>query len=190
MINLRKKYKIYRRKHKLLRYHIGKYSYFGGKFSIADKRTTIGTFCSIGQDVKIGTSSHPIDFLSTHPFQYMKSDLFSKKGEVFKIIPFNGELKPIHIGHDVWIGTNVVIIDGVNVGSGAIIGAGAVVTKDVPPYAIVGGVPAKIIRYRFDEETIQDLLKLKWWDLDFKDIQKLPFNDVKACINQLKEIRK
>lgn len=96
---------------------------------------------------------------------------------------------PAEIGNDVWIGQNAVIMDGVKIGDGAIVAAGAVVTKDVAPYAIVGGVPAKLIKYRFDEATIKDLLRLKWWELSDKEILSLPVNDVKESIKRLKVIR-
>ena len=75
---------------------------------------------------------------------------------------------------------------GVTIGDGAVVGAGAIVTKDVPPFAIVAGVPAKIIKYRFDKETINDLLKLKWWNHDLKDLRDFDFTNVKDCINRLK----
>ena len=96
---------------------------------------------------------------------------------------------PCHIGNDVWIGRNAVIKDGVTVGDGAIIGTSAVVTKDVPPYAIVVGVPARIIRYRFSPEIIEALLELRWWDLPLEKIQHLPFNDVPRCVEELRKIR-
>ncbi len=84
---------------------------------------------------------------------------------------------------------NVIIKDGVTVGDGAVIGMGAVVTKDVPPYAIVGGVPAKVIKYRFDEKTITKLLELKWWDLDDEIIKQIPVNDINKAIEFLTEVR-
>ena len=85
---------------------------------------------------------------------------------------FEEEEKTVHIGNDVWIGSNVIVVDGVTIGDGAIIAAGAVVTKDVPPYAIFGGIPAKLIRYRFDEQKIDFMLKFKWWDKEEKWLRK------------------
>lgn len=97
--------------------------------------------------------------------------------------------KPCYIGNDVWIGRGVMIKNGIKIGNGAIIGAGAVVTKDVPDYAIVGGVPAKIIRYRFDENTIKLLLESKWWDYPFDVIKDLDHRNPLHFIEQLKEIK-
>ena len=100
-------------------------------------------------------------------------------------LPFSAT-QPIHIGHDVWIGYGAIIMDGVTVGTGAIVGAAAVVTKDVPPYAIVAGVPARIIRYRFDENTIKRLLESRWWDFPEDFIAtKLKFDDVEQCLDVL-----
>ncbi len=162
----------------------GKHSYFGwGTFITRPRDTTIGSFVSIAGCVVIGLRQHPTSFLSTHPFQYVK--LPKWKNPLYE---WNWAI-PTKIGNDVWIGHNASIMSGVTIGDGAVIAANAVVTKDVPPYAIVGGVPAKIIRYRFDEQTITDLLELKWWDLPDDVIETLPFNDIQACIKKLKEIR-
>ncbi len=133
----------------------------------------IGRYTSIGPRVLTAYGKHPTStFVSTHPaffstnkqagFTYVNN---SKFNEVQWIKKDNSRIA-FHIGNDVWIGADVKIIDGVTIGDGAIIAAGAVVTKDIPPYAIVGGVPAKIIKYRFNEEDIDFLLKLKWWDKD------------------------
>jgi virginiamycin A acetyltransferase len=134
-------------------------------------RTKIGKFCAIGPNCLFGWGLHPTDkFVSTHPAFYSKG---KQAGITFAEKSFFEEYKRIIIGNDVWIGANVIILDGVQIGHGAIIAAGAVVTKDVPDYAICGGVPAKLIRYRFDEKTINDLLDSKWWD---KDIEWLKSN--------------
>ncbi len=120
--------------------------------------TEIGKFCAISWDVTINAISHPYNHLSISAFAY---------------VPYVGNFveervqsyQKVIIKNDVWVGANSVVMPGVTIGNGAIIGAGAVVTKDVPDYAIVAGVPAKVIKYRFDNETIDNLLKLKWWDL-------------------------
>jgi tetrahydrodipicolinate N-succinyltransferase len=89
----------------------------------------------------------------------------------------------------VWTGHNVNILPGVTVGDGAVIGAGAVVTKDVPPYAIVAGVPAVIKKYRFPPATIERLLRLRWWELELSKLSGLPFRDIERCLDRLEEIR-
>jgi hypothetical protein len=95
----------------------------------------------------------------------------------------------IEIGNDVWSGHNVTVLGGVTVGDGAILAAGAVVSRDVPPYALVGGVPAKVIRYRFPEKIIERLLAVRWWDFPFIRLSGLAFDDIERCLDQLEEIR-
>jgi len=125
----------------------------------------MGKFCSISWDVTIGAIEHPYDRISTHAFPYTsRAGHFVNHEKHFKTITW--------VGNDVWIGCNSVIISGVKIGDGAIIGASAVVTKDVPPYAIVVGIPAKIIGYRFDSKTVEKLQEIKWWDLDRDEIKK------------------
>ena len=124
----------------------------------------IGRFCSIAQDVKNSLGVHPITspYVSTSPMFF---SLRKQTGKTFAKKQLFDELKdPIEIGHDCWIGQGVFIVGGVKIGTGAVVLAGAVVTKDVPPYSIVGGVPAKVVKYRYDEETINFLLKSEWWN--------------------------
>ncbi len=135
------------------------YTYIGGSNNI--QNASIGKFCSIGPEVRIGLGIHPTHLKSTYPGFYTNSNYY----RVEKLYDFEGdEYKKVEIGNDVWIGTRATIPDGVRVGDGAIIAAGAVVTKDVPPYAIVGGVPAKVIKYRFTDEKIKELLNERWWE--------------------------
>lgn len=167
---------------------IGQYSYINVG-SVLYANSHIGKFCSIGRFVEIGLAKHPIDWLSTHPFQ-CRNSLFGRYKDYSDIKRLGWKFhEKTNIGHDVWIGAKVNIASGVNIGHGAIIAAGAVVTKDVPPYAIVGGIPAKIIRYRFSESIIHDLLELEWWHLDINNLMNLPFNDINECIKLLKKIR-
>lgn len=167
---------------------IGAYTYMRG--GTIHSLTKIGRFCSVAPGVEIGPGNHPTTFLSTHPFQYGASgfdfwpafkgfnhgDLSIPK-EVAKAAPI--------IGNDVWIGAQVFIPRGVTIGDGAVIAAGSVVTKDVQPYEIVGGAPAKHIRFRFEPEIIEALLELKWWDYEPATLEGVPFSDIKAAIEEI-----
>ncbi len=146
--------------------HIASFSYIGSNSKLA--RTTIGPFTSIGADVICGLGSHPIDFVSTYPGFYSKN----ASGSVwFGNVHDFEDKKNVHIGADVWIGTRAIILDGISVGHGAIIGAAAVVTKNVPPYAVVVGVPAKIIKYRFNKELCEKLTESEWWKLTKEELK-------------------
>lgn len=140
---------------------IGKYTY-GYRITDIAGGTKIGSFCSIASGVKIGLMNHPVNFVSTNPFLYYASRGFIDRNVK---IPQKGS---VIIEDDVWIGANSVVLPGVKIGKGAIVGAGAVVTKSVPPYAIVCGVPAKVIKYRFDDSVIAGLTAIDWpnWEDD------------------------
>lgn len=131
----------------------------------------IGSFCSIANGVTfLDAGQHHMDIVTTFPLsQTMGFEDLEKTGE-----PSHCTQKPqgIIVENDVWIGWNALILQNVTIGNGAIIGAGAIVTKDVPPYAIIGGNPGKIIKYRFDKETIRKLLEIKWWEWDDEKIKK------------------
>ncbi len=153
---------------KLKNSQIGDFVYIADNTSIFN--TKIGKYCSIGPNVKVGLGMHPTNYISTFPaffstkkqcqISFTDKDLFNELGSNI-------------IGNDVWIGSNAIILDNISIGDGAIIAAGSVVTKNVEPYTIVAGVPAKAIRKRFSDEKIDELLKLKWWD---KDIDWLKTN--------------
>ena len=142
--------------------YIGEYTYIGPNGKI--QNTTIGNYCSIASNCLCGLGSHPLSLFSTSPIFYKTQNPFKIK-IITRDLEFE-ENKPINIGHDVWIGARVTILDGVHIGNGAVIAAGAVVTKDVPDYAIVAGVPAKIIKYR---NISQEESKSSWWNLSPED---------------------
>lgn len=132
---------------------LGNSNYVGSGTKIIN--AAVGNYCSIADGVKIGLMEHDLRCVST------SWRIFEPKQGISN---HTGWLKPTIIENDVWIASNAVIKQGVTIHTGAVIGAGAVVVKDVPPYAIVGGVPAKLIRYRFDEVSIQKILDSKWWE--------------------------
>ncbi|WP_086981680.1 CatB-related O-acetyltransferase [Vibrio aphrogenes] len=132
----------------------------------------VGSFCSFAPNITVVAGNHPIHFKSTHAFLYRKNDGFISSN--MDISQFCNNDK-VNIGSDVWIGANVTILPGAHIAHGAVVAAGSVVNKNVPPYAIVAGVPAKIIKYRFSPETIEFLLQEKWWEWEDEKIkQQLP----------------
>ena len=153
------------------RLFIGEYTYQWQSLIIdeyvgSEAKVNIGKFCSIAKNVRIITGGiHPTDWISTYPFR----NQFNLPGKNRDGMPkTNGD---IIVGHDVWIGTGVTILSGVKIGNGAVVATGAVVTKDIPAYAIIGGVPAKVIKYRFTPNQIKDLEMINWYDWHIEKIK-------------------
>lgn len=149
--------------------NIDSYTYVGQNSII--QNANIGKFCSVANNVYIGLGNHPIHLISTSPVFYKRNNrigisVIEKDLEVI-------EYKYIEIGNDVWIGSRATILDGVKIGSGSVIAANSVVTKDVPAYSIVAGVPATIIKFRFPENIQSELLKSNWWDKNFNEINEI-----------------
>ncbi len=171
---------------KFYRGNIGKYSYIGNNSFVSD--TNIGNFTSISTNCYIGGTTHPIDWVSTSPVFHkwkniMKKNFAKNEFEIFK---------KTEIGNDVWIGNSVMIKAGIKIDDGAIIGMGSVVTKDIGPYEIWAGNPAKMIRKRFDDKTIENLKKIEWWNWEDKKIEEYSnyFTKVENLINKSrKEIK-
>lgn len=139
---------------------MNRYSYCGNNCQIV--YAEIGAFCSISDHVFIGGAEHPMGWVSMSPvFQNVRHSGPSKRFAKFNI----PKSKKTIIGNDVWIGHGVTIKQGVIIGNGAVLGSNALITKDIPPYAVVGGVPARLIKYRFSEDVINRLGEIKWWDL-------------------------
>jgi acetyltransferase-like isoleucine patch superfamily enzyme len=168
---------------------VGKY--FGMNEHGFVARATIGAFCAFGARNAINPFNHPTDWLSICEFQYhpRSFDWVPEYNNFARLERTPEMFQHVMIGNDVWTGHNVNIMPGVNVGDGAVIGAGSVVTKDVPPYAIVAGVPAQVRRMRFSDPVIERLLKLKWWELELSDLSGLPVRDVERCLDRIEEIR-
>lgn len=148
-------------------------SYVGFGSYISDncyfRKCKIGKFCSIASGVKMLAGQHPIDFVSTSPAFHLKKNVAGKsyvQQDMFNIAATcNKDVKyRVIIGNDVWIGQDVLLFPGVSIGDGAVIGAGALVNRDIPPYSVWAGVPARMLKYRFKDEQIQKLQEIKWWD--------------------------
>lgn len=152
----------------------------------SERKVSIGSFCSISRDVVIITGGvHPSEFLSTFPFRAK----WKMPGALQDGIPrSNGD---VVIGSDVWIGTEAMILSGITIGDGAIVAARSVVTRDVPPYAVVAGAPAKVMRYRFAPEVIERMLQIKWWEWDDARIKSMvPLLSSNRVEDFLKELQK
>ena len=154
----------------------------------------IGRFCSIAANVKTVNGFHPTNhFVSTHPafFSTNKQSGFTfvDKRLYQEIRHADANKHAVVIGNDVWIGENAIILAGVHIGDGAVIAAGSVVTKDVQPYAIVGGVPASLIRMRFDEETVNKFLSFKWWNRPYQWLEEHSgfFQDIDSFLKMTEE---
>lgn len=178
---------------------MGRYSYVGDNAVVLGK---VGRYTSIANRVNVISGRHPIKapYVSTHPafyakhsavgMTYVKDQLFEEHCFAGKENDFNNDGYPSIIGNDCWIGEGASIIDGITIADGAVVLANATVTKDVPPYAIVAGVPAKVIGYRYDEQTIEKLLMIQWWNKEeqyLKD-KALLFSDIEAFLKQFNQI--
>ncbi|MHC8345298.1 CatB-related O-acetyltransferase [Pseudomonas sp. RT6P73] len=162
----------------LISSEFGEHSFCGYDCSFI--RVTVGRFCSIANRVIVGGARHPIEYVSTSPVFLSHKESIKTK---FSKHDYSWEPKT-SIGHDVWIGEGVYVKGGVTVGVGAVIGMGSVVTKDIPPYAIYAGNPARLIRFRFSEAVIDALLKSRWWELSDEELREVApdFNDPEAFL--------
>lgn len=157
------------------RLQIGALTYIRSRSELINV-ASIGRFCSIGNGVVIGQerAGHPLDWVSSHPFQYTGTALsYEPKGEAATI------------DHDVWIGRDAVVMEGVRVGTGAAIAARSVVTRDVPPYAVVAGMPAKIVRFRHAPEVVGGLLESAWWELPVDVMRQLPLDRPEQFLREI-----
>lgn len=166
---------------------VGRYTFVNANTIIFDS-VEIGRFCTFARNCHVAGVEHPFHYLSSSFYRisenWFPDDPAHKAAKRIPNVPLKGRgrgMKTI-IGNDVWFGANSLVLKGVKIGDGAVIGAGAVVTRDVPPYAIVGGNPAKVIKMRFDQDVIDSLLRLKWWDLEMSVIETLPMDDIHKCI--------
>lgn len=165
--------------------NMGRHSFCGYDCEI--EHADIGSFVSIANKVVLGGGKHPLDWIGMSPAFYVGRDSIAFKAATHE----RPAPARVFIGNDVWIGHSAIVMQGVRIGHGAVVGAGAIVTCDVPDYAIVAGNPAKLIRYRFNTETIARLLDNAWWDMNDADLSKLgdTITDVPAFLDALEKLR-
>lgn len=163
---------------------LGAYSYSLSQFHAR----LIGRYCSIAEGVRTMGASHPVEWASTSPrFYNQRARTRFQIPEPRKPLTYKSRPRPVVIEHDVWIGQDVLLRDGIRIGTGAVIAAGAVVTGDVPPYAIFGGAPARLIRYRFEAPLVERLLLSEWWMYKVADVIDLPADDPERFIALVEE---
>ncbi len=173
---LKKSYKKYGRLDSLGRYFfdtytgipVGKYTY-GYQYLNNNNIESIGAFCSIAEGQLVIPNDHRMDWITTSPIASLKQFSFTDKDYMSEYI--SDEDRKVVIGNDVWIGARCIIFEGITIGDGAVIAAGSIIRKDVPPYAVVGGVD-KILKYRFDKDTVNKLLQIQWWNWDDEKIRR------------------
>jgi len=166
---------------------IGGYSNVGFASYLAD--CVVGRYCNIGARVSIGGYEHPQDWLGITAYQWGKSTEPLVSSAIQRLLESNPppRQRTTVIGSDVWIGDNSVVKRGVTIGDGVIVGAGCVVTRDVPPYAVVIGVPARVHRFRFELDIRQELLSSRWWEMELEELADLPFRSIADCVRTLSE---
>jgi virginiamycin A acetyltransferase len=165
---------------------IGKYSGMGCFSYVAD--SVVGNYCTFASRVSVGAFEHPTDWLSIHEFQYRDvGEIYGDSLIRNKQNNLSSDDRPTVIGSDVWIGDNATVRRSVRIGHGAIIGMSSVVTRDVAPYSIVVGNPARHLRYRFDADIRDRLLNLEWWQLDMKSLKGIEFNNIERAVSVLEE---
>lgn len=166
----------------------GRYCGMGSSSYAAD--TNVGRYCTFGSRLSIGAFDHPTDWLSIHEFQYR--DIGGIYGETILDGGVNQLVdgtRQTHIGSDVWIGDNAAVKRGVTIGHGVIIGMCAVVTRDVEPYSIVVGNPGRVLRKRFSDKAVTDLLELKWWEMNMQALKGVDYRNIDRAIGELKKRR-
>jgi hypothetical protein len=176
---------------------IGAFTFMGGRQTELRHISMVGRFCSIAYNIMAGVEEHPYDFLSPSPmfqgaFDWRQTDRF--RAENRDILDHaahiwwqrrDAQFHRIRIGSDVWIGEGALIRRGVTIGDGAVIAARALVNKDVPPYAIVGGTPARILRYRFEPAVVAALLELTWWNYGLSALDGVDMSNVNQAIDRI-----
>jgi acetyltransferase-like isoleucine patch superfamily enzyme len=163
---------------------------FSYSLSNLTQDTELGRYCSVAPGTEITGAEHPLDYISTHPFTCAQqfTDLYMRDyGEAPDPGPFEIDRGPVRVGNDVWIAQRVLIRRGVTIGDGAVIAAGSVVVKDVPPFAVVGGVPARVLRYRFPDALIERIQRVAWWQYHVADFAGLDVTNPERFVDGVEE---